>query len=122
MGKVGSLRLRDNDETETEGEVRTRKEDVAERAIARGVSMGMQRSKRPLYPSDISRRGRSILVVLDNEKDKEYLKSEAEKAGLSVSRLATLLFNKALSDIKSGKISLARRETAIEEYTIEENL
>lgn len=120
MGRVAPLRLRDSDEDDMPQEP-GQAPGLPDRVLQRGTGPNTQKQKRPVYPSDISRRERGILAVLDSEEDKQYLKEEADRAGLSPSRLASLLLQKALADLRKSKVRLERRSATIEEYSISDN-
>lgn len=115
MGRVAPLRLRDGDEESVPHE---RPGTPGSHPPARTASMNAQKQTRPVYPSDVSRRERAVLVVLESQEDKGYLVEAAQQAGLSPSRLASLLLQKALADLRAGKVGLERRSALVEEYGI----
>lgn len=114
------LRLRPEDDTDSE------EANIRRRAIERqtGQSAPSNQRSRPVYPSDIARRQRTITITLPEDDMMDYLKEAAEQvsedAGTEVSttKLATLILVAGLEQWREGRLALSTESTEIEKLTV----
>src|SRR5574341_315773 len=99
--------------------------NIRQRAIDRQTGHGSGRMRgRPIYPSDIARRQRTITLTLPDDESMDYLKQVADKVSqqqgeeVSPTRLATLILVAGLEQWKAGKLILTNQPTKIDTLTV----
>jgi len=103
-------------------------EDIRRRAIERqsgeGGKAAAEERSRPVYPSDLDRRARTVTITLPEVEQMEFIRESAERLSkernedISPTRLATLILAAGLELWKSGELVLATESEEVEKLTV----